>query len=1549
MASFSSVPGITRPGLANPGSPGGASGASGTSAQLVQQVTGTVNSGYGAGTTLIETSDGNALVAFIGWDTINTSLSLTEPPSPAPNVPAVNVTDSAGNLWQQLGITVSNGYSARAAIWIAMNAEPVSWVSVCTTGYVASAAWVLAEITNMPQQVGLDFSSNDTSAPLPVDTLSLVGTATGADVVFSMLALPTTSSLSPSVTSGPSGFTALDTAAAGASLGSGIAIYPYWQATTPAGGVTAGYDISTPDVMAGIVTGVSSSAQPPVQPNQNFPLVVTEAAFGAQPGDITKSVDYLADNESIFWTDISARVLGDAGDSRISASRGRQYELSQEEAGELTAYLDNHDGAFTPGYPGSPYYSNALNANMSFQLAAPPWTPVGGAALALSSAYAFASAGSATTSLQVTPASGGADSPFSATPGAAFPGAMPPAYPGTAATSAENPGAASELVSITTTAGRIASQQAASVVFATSGTWTAPPGITSVGVECWGAGGGGGGADGTANSAGGGGGGGEYARDTIAVTAGDSYGYTAGSPGSGGGGAGGQQVVQVFSASGYWTAPAGVTSIKAECWGGGGTGSGINGVTGGSGGGGGEYAAEPALTVVPGNTYSVTVGGPATNSTFPGASVTVTAHGGKDPSGGLGGAGGTGSTNTTHHNGGAGATGQYNVSGVSGSGSHNGTESSTTDGNDGTQNSANLTIPATLNAAGNGITSITIACGGGGGGGQGGGAFSNGHGGGGGGGGGYASGTCAVTAGSSYTLYYGNGGDGDNDGGDGGAGAASSFSGDTGTVTAGGGGGGRSEGAGGSGGTASGAGGGYAIGGSGGGYGAAEGANWFGAGGGGGGGGRGNGGGGNAYEWVPGGGGGNGSGGGYGNVNGAGGTGGGLGGDGTASNELGGGGGGGGGGTAYNSGYHGGGGGSGWISYSYSNILDIPVGAGGGGSGAPGGAGNAGGTSTNPDERRKNYSAAIKLITVGGKGGTALANGGGGGNGGVQTTPAQGGSAPGGGGGGGVINFGAPGANGQVRVTYTTSSTPSNGTAGGNSTFNTSSVVAHGGAGGSVGLTGDDGAAGAGGTGSSNAVHFDGGAGAAGVNATGYGGGGGGSGGTASGGNAASGDQGALGVTGGAPGGNGALVAGTGVPATSPQIAGGAGGGGAENAGFTSGAFGASGQIRLTYTPNGAISASAWFYSPAGWASGAQVDIAWYNSSQVLLTTTTGTVTALPAAAWTLVENLNVSPPTGAAYGQIIASLAGAPPASAVFYLAEAALVAGPVMVQTGLVRLLTPARVTAWWNGHQYPIWFGYIERYPQTWPDLPQWGFCQITATDAVAVAAVANMYSAVQGDILADQPYAYLPCNEQYTSASEGETVYYTPVDANGLIAVDYATPNQVPGIYGDGLTAQVNTGLAINLLGDENTGMGTSSYQVQDSGDRGAGLFYYDQNLPANSTGSGITTEFWFLYGGTAQTCTLLTLVVYRDGVRDRVFRDRVHWRAGRDDHRPRPGRGDPELPVHPQCEQSDARGDHHVHVQRPVGCLLQRRLARAGHTGGDDRVRCHRARPIPVLL
>lgn len=70
--------------------------------------------------------------------------------------------------------------------------------------------------------------------------------------------------------------------------------------------------------------------------------------------------------------------------------------------------------------------------------------------------------------------------------------------------------------------------------FTTSTTWTAPAGVTSVTVECWGGGGGGGGA--TSDSVGefgGGGAGGAYARKVVTVTPGNSYTVTVGTGGSG--------------------------------------------------------------------------------------------------------------------------------------------------------------------------------------------------------------------------------------------------------------------------------------------------------------------------------------------------------------------------------------------------------------------------------------------------------------------------------------------------------------------------------------------------------------------------------------------------------------------------------------------------------------------------------------------------------------------------------------------------------------------------------------------------------------------------------------------------------------------------------------------------------------------------------------------------------------------------------------------------------------------------------------------------------
>jgi MSHA biogenesis protein MshQ len=73
-------------------------------------------------------------------------------------------------------------------------------------------------------------------------------------------------------------------------------------------------------------------------------------------------------------------------------------------------------------------------------------------------------------------------------------------------------------------------------------------------------------------------------------------------------------VTDTLTATGTWTAPAGVTSVDVEVWGGGGGGGGGDGTRsdGGGGGGGGAYSKTTAITVVPGTTYTVTVGAAGT-------------------------------------------------------------------------------------------------------------------------------------------------------------------------------------------------------------------------------------------------------------------------------------------------------------------------------------------------------------------------------------------------------------------------------------------------------------------------------------------------------------------------------------------------------------------------------------------------------------------------------------------------------------------------------------------------------------------------------------------------------------------------------------------------------------------------------------------------------------------------------------------------------------------------------------------------------------------------
>ncbi|MCB0610352.1 MAG: hypothetical protein KDD12_21695, partial [Lewinella sp.] len=114
---------------------------------------------------------------------------------------------------------------------------------------------------------------------------------------------------------------------------------------------------------------------------------------------------------------------------------------------------------------------------------------------------------------------------------------------------------------------------------------------------------------------------------------------------------------QTFTSSGQFTVPAGVTSITVECWGGGGAGGGATGNPAGGGGGAGGAYARKVLTVIPGTTYTVTVGGAATgdngsgnngNPSWFGTLTTVYAQGGQG--------GGSASSNNSSASGGTGSS-----------------------------------------------------------------------------------------------------------------------------------------------------------------------------------------------------------------------------------------------------------------------------------------------------------------------------------------------------------------------------------------------------------------------------------------------------------------------------------------------------------------------------------------------------------------------------------------------------------------------------------------------------------------------------------------------------------------------------------------------------------------------------------------------------------------------------------------------------------------------------------------------------------------------------
>ena len=183
----------------------------------------------------------------------------------------------------------------------------------------------------------------------------------------------------------------------------------------------------------------------------------------------------------------------------------------------------------------------------------------------------------------------------------------------------------------------------------------------------------------------------------------------------------GISAAQVFTSSGNFTAPVGITKVYLTMTGGGGGGGGVNGgVKGGGGGGAGQTLINYQYTVISGNVYVVTVGaggaGGANNADGSDGTAsifdsTVTADfGDKGLSGGNGGTGGVGGGGTLN---GTGATaGNFGIQGGNGG---VGTTSGTPSGGGGGGSSYGSGVTGTTGNGGN--ATVNTGAGGAGGGG----------------------------------------------------------------------------------------------------------------------------------------------------------------------------------------------------------------------------------------------------------------------------------------------------------------------------------------------------------------------------------------------------------------------------------------------------------------------------------------------------------------------------------------------------------------------------------------------------------------------------------------------------------------------------------------------------------------------------------------------------------------------------------------------------------------------------------------------------------------
>lgn len=162
------------------------------------------------------------------------------------------------------------------------------------------------------------------------------------------------------------------------------------------------------------------------------------------------------------------------------------------------------------------------------------------------------------------------------------------------------------------------------------------------------------------------------------------------------------------------------------------------------------------------------------------------------------------------------------------------------------------------------------------------------------------------------------------------------------------------------------------------------------------------------------------------------------------------------------------------------------------------------------------------------------------------------------------------------------------------------------------------------------------------------------------------------------------------------------------------------------------------------------------------------------------------------------------------------------------IIQAYTPIRLTSIWQGKIYPVFTGYMERWPEIWTD-PHWGEVNAVGVDAWAMF-VGILPSIVKGERLLDSPVGYWPCadgNSSTTAVNIGIGGNSTPLTI-------------IPAKNGVGASTQAFGSSLVSLVGDSGTNWELKGL-LSSQGNLGYTLTYNGPPLPPIN--EGVCVAWW----------------------------------------------------------------------------------------------------------